>query len=138
MGVLGIGYPGSAAVIDVADRHGTLLECRDGSCSFVTRGKGPKIGCMRKRPPTLIREAPWRPTPAQLAAARDRCMVPDVIDAGLRVLFVESIQAFIRVRLAIILGGPATDSGRHCMPAASLRAFCRRSRKRACSNSESV
>lgn len=43
---------------------------------------------MSKRRPTLIPEAPWRPTPAQLAAARNRCLVPDVIQAGLRVLFV--------------------------------------------------
>jgi hypothetical protein len=36
-------YPWPAVVIDKADRRGTSIECRDGLCSFITRGKGPKM-----------------------------------------------------------------------------------------------
>ena len=41
-----------------------------------------------RRPPTQVREpeGPWRPTPAEIAAAEDRT-VPDVIGRGLRILF---------------------------------------------------
>ena len=42
---------------------------------------------MRRRKPGSLPSTPWRPTRAQLEAAR-RLSVPDVIDHGLRVLFV--------------------------------------------------
>jgi len=43
---------------------------------------------MAKHRPDSKPETPWRPTREQLAAARDRSTVPDVIGVGLRVLFV--------------------------------------------------